>query len=776
MHKDYPYLRSSYIVSSEEKMWQKGFLSEIDDFVNQKQYVRITLLDWLEEPIKEIQGELTSGSISKDASSPVRRTCNFQASVNGGSYDVSSAEMDFAINKKIFLEIGIKNYTKDFPEFPILWFPQGVFFISSFSMNSSTTSAVNLSIGLKDKMCGLNGEVGGKFPATTILDEMDTQSASGKYIHQKIKIYDIIKELVNHFGGESLNNIVIEDVPLRIKRVMKWTGDNPLYLVPQNAGDSSDQVIYQAFSSLEDAKVDSVQQLPAGSMTIPTSYDAGYVYDDFIYTGELTMSAGDTVASALDRLIQYMGNYEYFYDEFGVFHFREKKNYMNTTQAKNILDEVKNSKLDYLVSTTTDKNEFAFNDDKNLMSINATPQYENIKNDYVIQGLHKITGTDISYPIRYHLAIDRKPQTGNTYHNLLLYKEPDTDNILAAFPQYVPDKQESKLPDVGNFNVIYGPVSITDTNEETGVSTTSDKFFYWDDDVYKEVNMVKYYRDVINEADAANAEGYTVKDWRTETYIQGLLNKNYGLDQSMYYYNIQDPSYQDKPYWVRQNYENQHLYRIDADFYFEELEAFWPQMYDLERQQWIGEAPYTEEGVQDSQKKDQEFITLCEGRFYLDFIDPSDPYLGQFAVNNIGRRSDVVVNEDINCLFQPTIPNIVFINIEDENAEKLRDECIDNGMPYSQVRGDIYWAMATGGYRNGAFDQLKYELYLHTNYQKVLSLTALPAFYLEPNTRVSINDKTTNTYGSFIVQNITIPLGAGSAMSVSINECFERYF
>ena len=70
-------------------------------------------------------------------------------------------------------------------------------------------------------MAGLNGDVGGVFPATTVLDEVDTQSPTGAYISQKVLIYDIIQEVVHHWGGEDLNNIVIEDVPLRIKRVMK---------------------------------------------------------------------------------------------------------------------------------------------------------------------------------------------------------------------------------------------------------------------------------------------------------------------------------------------------------------------------------------------------------------------------------------------------------------------------------------------------------------------------------------------------------------------------
>ena len=47
-------------------------------------------------------------------------------------------------------------------------------------MNSSTTSAVNINLSLKDKMCLLNGDVGGTLPASVQFDVMDTQISTGE--------------------------------------------------------------------------------------------------------------------------------------------------------------------------------------------------------------------------------------------------------------------------------------------------------------------------------------------------------------------------------------------------------------------------------------------------------------------------------------------------------------------------------------------------------------------------------------------------------------------
>lgn len=732
MRKNYPYLLDTAFEDANGLKQKTNFLQEIDNFVNQKQYVKITLLNWNEEPIKEIQGELSGGSISKDGSSSVRRTCSLTAIVDRGEYNIEDSKMDFAINKKIYIECGIKNYSKHYKDYPILWFPQGVFFISNFSITSNVSSNISISLTLKDKMCGLNGEVGGTFPAAVILDEMDTQSPTGQFVHQKILIYDIIQEIVHHYGGEPLNNILIEDVPNRIKRVMRWTGENPLYLKAISADG------YTWYEGLLDKPSDMT-----GVKQYNTNEDVGYTYADFVYDTELTANLGESVVTVLDKIKQYLGNYEYFYDEFGVFHFREIKNYLNTTQSKILLDDM--DAKDYLAETTTGKTIYSFSDKTNIISITQNPQYANIKNDYVIQGLRKRTNSNASVLVRYHLAIDRKPTIGNTYKNLLLYEEADTNLIKAAYPLSLGKDEE--LPQPGNFNIIYRV-------EEDGES----KFYYWEDEVYKEVKVKKYY--------SSASEGYTTKDWRTELYLQGLLAKNLGTDAGQYYAKIQDSfganlgeSFIDDIY--RQQQQN----KVDVDYYFEELDAFWPQIYNLETQKFYGEeedkAAYTS--------------SLADGNYYLDFIDPYTSGLGEFSIANIGRRTLAIQNDDVNCIFQPEVPDIVFLNTDDDDIDIQRDECDRKGQPYSQVKSNIYQALATGGFKNGAFDQIKYQLYLHTNYQKTLSLSALPVLYLEPNSRVEINDATTNAQGDFMAQSISIPLGAGNSMSVTLNQCLERF-
>lgn len=694
MRKTYPYLEDSYKETELEGLTRREFLSKLDDFINQKRYAKLTLLNWQEEPLKEIQGEIVSGSLSKDGSSAVRVTGNLTTTVDAGSYSVEDANMDFAVNKKIFIEIGIKNYTDEYPEYPILWFPQGVFFIKSFACNSSSSSALNISLTINDKMSMLNGDAGGTFPSTIILDTQDTQTETGAYATEKVPIYRIIQEVVNHWGGEDLNNIVIEDVPLRIKRIMKWTGDTPLYLVSNGGQAEAGTLSYDPTT---------IKPESGNYLQINNGDDAGYVYDDFVYDTELTMNAGQTVADALTAIQNYLGNYEFFYDEFGIFHFREIKNYLNTTQGKIIVSDM--TENDYMVDRAIPKEVYSFSDSSNMLSINVNPQYESIKNDYIVHGTRQGTDSSIAYDVFYHLAIDKKPQVGNVYTNLLLYRALDTDELCGIFPVVV-----DTLPEFGEFNSVY---------------KVGDKAYMWDDDnTWKELVVEGYYT-------AANP--YITKDWRTELYLQGM--------QALYNNSI------------------------DRGYYFEELRAFWPQIYNLKDQKFWGE----------EEDPSIQARVLTDGNYYLDFIDSSTPF-GKYSVSNIGRRTDVVVNDDVNCLFEPEVPNIVFLNLDlqDEDPEafqKLRDECIDSGQPYAQTRGEVFTAFATGGWHNGAFDYICSELYQHTTYQTTISITAVPNYWLEPNSRVRISSKATQTFGSYMVQNISLPLDVGSVMSVTMNEC-----
>lgn len=802
MRKTYPYLQEQYVYNLNEEQRKRDFLSLLDNFVNQKQYVQITLLDKEESPLKSIEGELTGGSISKDGASAVRRTANLSCTVNGEEYDIEDLSMDFSLKTKVFIELGIRNDTDQYLEYPILWFPQGVFYITDFSANSSTSSGVNISLTLKDKMCRLNGDLGGLLPSTVQFDLMDTQLPSGEYVQQKVLFYNIILELVNHFGGEDINNIIIQDVPLRVRQVVKWDGKNNLYgYLFQDEGETQ-YIFYTQSGTVIDEDEDEEESeehtpMAANEEVYETGADVGYVYRDFTPTSEIVGNAGQSITSVLDTIKNMLGNYEYFYDEMGIFHFREIKNYLNITQAQIVEEEMdnpgrrvrfnggnfnldNNSEKQYLIETTNEKTLYSFKDDTNITSITVTPQYGNIKNDYIIEGLKQGTSTDTKFLIRYHLAIDSKPEIAGTdpngvpyygaaFHNVVYYHD-ELENVhkLGIL------KNVDELPQVGNFNQLY---AIEETEGEGETTTTVTNCYYWSGTTYKQLVYITV-NEVGDEVEHPSRpiETYYPKDWRTFLYLYGLEANQYGTDPGPY---------------------------------FEELFAFWPQEYNLDpnNQQFYGE------------KEDElvQYRSLTTGNYFLDFIDANGSAFGDYSIEAIGRRQDVFHNEDINCLFVPEIPNIIFLNKDnpednwtentsgvltddelneqyaaivgdisptsDEVKQTLREvkmlkvqrqECVENNQPYTQVDQDLFSHLSIGGYKNSAYEAVRYELFAHTRYQKTVSLTTLPVFYLEPNSRVELNSKSVNVYGDFMVQNVSLTLGPGANMSVVLNEVAER--
>ena len=152
------------------------FLKYVDSLHLKEQYAKITLLDWEENPIKDIQGIVTGGNISLDGRSAIRRTISISVYVdNSDIIGVTDIDNLFSINKKMKLEIGYVNTTDRYKQYEMLWFPQGIFVMIQPSISHST-SGVSISLTLKDKMCLLNGEYGGVLPASITFSEIETSS------------------------------------------------------------------------------------------------------------------------------------------------------------------------------------------------------------------------------------------------------------------------------------------------------------------------------------------------------------------------------------------------------------------------------------------------------------------------------------------------------------------------------------------------------------------------------------------------------------------------
>lgn len=665
-----------------EYLKNSAFLKKMDEMPLKEQFVKIIILDFLENPITEIQGKVTSGSINLNGSSAVRRTANLNMVADDANNDVRSINNLLSINKKIKLEIGFTNMTSDYQQYPIIWFPLGVYVIVTPSIVHNNTG-INISLQLKDKMCLLNGECGGTLPASITFHETSYEDDKGNTIIERIKVYNLIQELVNHWGKEQLGKIIISDIDTRIKKVMKWKGSTPLYM---GTIASENEVQYDVTTNLETAK----QQWGTAFKTYETQQDVGYVYTDFVYTDDLIGNAGDSVCTILDKIKSYLGNYEYFYDIDGNFIFQEIKNYLNTSKATVDIQNLSNS--DYLTDFSNGKSVYTFDESKLNTSFTMNPQYNMIKNDYIVWGI-RTTSDKTKIPIRYHLAIDKKPQIGNTY-TVYLYD----DNGITKAKKLIEYDNLNDFPLKGTYGLYY-------------LDKATQKVYAW---INGYIEQTK-----------GKIKTIVTKDWRTELYLAGTNASNLGLDSNDYY---------------------------------SELQNEWPRLYDLEKQEF-----------KESALNDPTSIN-----YFLDFID-STAAISELSINNIGKRSKVISNNDINCIFASEIPNLVLIEKGKEDTAEKVQECQAAGQDFIQVSSTIYAQLSGGGQSYPAYSQVRELLYQYTNYNESISMSAIPVYYLEPNTRITVRDDSSKIYGDYIIKTITLPLDISGTMNIQATKALERF-
>lgn len=691
------------------------FLKQLDELRLKEQFVRLTVLSWTEEAVSEIQGKAISGSLTLDGTSSVRRTASFTMFAEQKENDLSHIDQDLSINRKVKLEIGFRNTvptymydTRDektnevthhyvnYKELygDIVWFPLGIFVIFDPSISHQVQQGVTISISLKDKMCLLNGDAGGVIPASVTFSEKEDSNGD----IQKPLISQIIFQLVNHFGAEDAAKIVIEDIDDKIKQVMKYTGSNPIYYLETTGGTVTTRRFFLDRTEALNAAAATGQD-ESDIVTFEYGDDIGFVLTDFVYPGELTCDPGDTVTSVLDKIIAILGNFEYFYDVYGNFHFQEIKNYLNTTYTTTVMNKL-NESPSYDVDFSSGKSVYTFEGTKLISAVTNAPAYSNVKNDYMVWGVRKSADGETEIPVRYHLAIDHKPEIGQEHY--VNFYEDDYGITRAGAEFTFTYNNTSEFPNPGAEATLY---IVGNLNNRQFYRWSKDKGYY---QVKQDDCMI------------------TTVDWRQELYYEGIEAQDTGTDQ---------------PY------------------YFTELLNEWPKLFNLKTQQFYDSVKENPSGID----------------FWLDMIDDTAE-VGEYSVDNIGRRGVVVQQDQINCVFEQEVPDLVFIDINQNEADIQQEkrECDAAGQDWVQVDSTIYSLLTIGGSQNSCYERICDMLYQYTNMNQSITISAIPIYYLEPNTRITVRDDAAGINGQFMISSISLPLDVESSMNISAYQCKQK--
>lgn len=640
---------------------------------NKVHYARITVLNLPEDITNgEIQGIITGGTINVNGSSSIRRTGSLSMIATGDNNNIVNVDNIISINKRIKVEVGLQNDKINGGN--ITWFNLGHYVITGASINHAL-QGTNISLNIKDYMALLNGEVGGIIPTGLIHSPIKNEKGELKPVEFEVLIKSLLRKYtdinvdnsiielykINPDTGKSTrSNLVKINNSLYLKNTVRWAVGNTLYADKRAYGTNG---TYYLLSLTQPINFN-----PTEDLTFNYNDNIGYKLTKFTYPSEkeLSSSAGESVVSVLDKIKGALGNFEYFFDVDGVFHFQEIQNGINQGSAEiNLSDAIS----DKYLSSIDGEPVYTFDENIDfLISCVNNPQYSAIKNDITLWGQRddKKTG------LRYRLVIDNKP------------------------------------------------------------TFTKGKVAYNSCEIYKDDFGVKRAKKVTGKTTQIN-----LQDWRQYLYLDYILN----------------PDHNSTPY-------------------DKELAEELPKIMDIETGIFYAAA----QGASDDQIK----VTLNSMNYFLDMLDPNEltgsaqEFYSQLTVSKIGRREKVINDKDVNTLFNPDFPDVVYIELGTSNTSAERTIARNNGWTFAQVPATIATNIEIGSAINSAYDGIRAILSDVVSYNESVSLSMVPIYHLDANEMIKIEDAESCTSGYFTINSMSLPLAYNGNMTLTARKINSR--
>lgn len=849
----------------------KDFLRELDQNREREVFAKIVSLDYDENPIEEITGRVSSGTVSIDGSSSVRRSCSLSLIAQ----ELNIHDFYWGLTTKFKLYSGLKNnINSKYPD--IIWFPLGMFIISSFNTSQSTNS-YTVSIQGKDKMCLLNGTLGGTIMSLTADFGTETiEDENGESYKQDLPIKNIIREVVHEYAREPYHNIIINDLDTYGLELMEYRGSSPMYILINQSDEAVNirmdllmdnmylgkykdgqyiwsikpgifldkpETMIDGYSlvTVYDTRLESldVEQHPDRISTHRNGKDddgndnyytvmkaeygssVGYKVTELTYSGDLIAQVGSPVTTAvLDKIVSMLGDFEYFYDLQGRFIFQRKKTYINTSW-NNIRSDSENKQVYVESAAYTSEVTYSFENSSLITSFQNSPDFDNLRNDYSIWGT-KTTVSGNETPVHLRYALDKKPIRYINYEGDIYSTNEDNELFIGqihcdwreliyqmASDYMKHNKDDDFTVQIGKNNPDYYPDGYTGY-----------EVYYTD--------IYSFWRELYN------------PDYESTYSICYVTKSNY--EQAMKDKNIEY-------YWYEQCTDKT-AYVPENDYFYKDAYGIFQKVHSMTAEKLKNNSSYYYTLIKCDEtmpyvnnrdyytKSEGDYVTLKNYKdlgtsinnigwninviklpqqlnFWFDFLD-AEGELDQYSVRNIGTRPKAENDSDVKAIYFRDIPTILFFGIEDTKAQlkrdlkinyvnygltkpqveamsdkQLEDYIIENNliskliakqkdeMPgYAFIQLPDYlenlFTISTQG--KCAKDSLDSWLYKYTYCTETVSLTSIPIYYLEPNTRIYIHDNNSGIDGEYIVDRISLPLQYSGTMNISATKAAERIY
>ena len=739
---------------------------------------------------------------------------------------LDTSAYQWGIHSKFSFEVGLENpffgTDKNQGAPQIIWFKQGIYVCTSYS-SSISTNGYTINLQGKDKMCLLNGDVGGALPAlSTDFDKVEEISYSyepiqvssetwrpGEYYiasgddyildessgdgwredityykqimnstQTKIWIGDIIKELVHVYGNEPYHNIIIQDIEQNGVELWEYRGDKTMYMIVRKSTNEVENIVLDdemvVFPVKWDETTETYQRINEKGVTlyalsqddnfkflVLNTLDAGSDFNEFslvedpfnntdalflmkfsygdligyhatplVYPGDLKGTVGASITSILDNITKTFGNYEYFYDLDGHFIFQKKRSQIQTEALGLAMVASKRSernvngalKSDIIFNTELMQQLQSYNyqNSELFTQMSITPQITKIKNDYSVWGTRpSVNGSNV--PVHYRFAISEKPQVytsirpgGATYRS----------NEVAGNDGY--DWRE----------LIY--------------QMAEDYYHYSQDD------------DFLARVAQANPDYYPTGYTGYEPFYQ---------DMQAFWRQIYLPEDE----WVMERVE------VDANNFSERKN----QLYTVNTEGL--EANYVRVGVDQGyepktayycpvRKQNQStskwhvdvFDNPTAINYWLDFCDEGE--MAKFSIQRLGDRAKAVNDAKVKSIYYEEAPNVLFVYI-DEDYDKTM-----TGYTPLLINRSMEEMFKVSSMGKNAKEALTTLLNDNAFISESVSITSVPIYYLDVNTKIEIVDNERGINGDYLVSKLTVPLTYNGTMSITATKVVNTIY
>lgn len=168
----------------------------------------------------------------------------------------------------------------------------------------------------------------------------------------------------------------------------------------------------------------------------------------------------------------------------------------------------------------------------------------------------------------------------------------------------------------------------------------------------------------------------------------------------------------------------------------------------------------------------KEVYTNPEGlNFWFDFLD-EDSELQKFGCYAIGDRPKGVNDNQVKAIYFRETPTVIFVNNDEwDSTDKSK-----LGYTYLKLPSDMESLFTISAQGKSAKSVVDEYIYKYACGAESITISVLPIYHLEPNTRIFVRNDESGINGEYILVRYSITLGTGGNMSISAEKAVDRLY